>query len=133
MVFQLMRYLAKKGLGPLSEGKSQTLKRYIQEDQRNQSLKWIRDLMVKCQQAFEEADNLLYGRANKETDPENGGMNPSNADNQQPNRSKNAAPANGGVKKPHRFRPGTVALQEIRRYEKSTELLIRKLPLARLV
>ena len=34
----------------------------------------------------------------------------------------------GGVKKPHRFQPGTVALKEIRRYQKSTELLIRKLP-----
>ena len=34
----------------------------------------------------------------------------------------------GGVKKLHRFRPGTVALKEIRRYQKSTELLIRKLP-----
>ena len=33
-----------------------------------------------------------------------------------------------GVKKPHRYRPGTVALREIRRYQKSTELLIRKLP-----
>ncbi|KAJ7798364.1 histone-fold-containing protein [Mycena olivaceomarginata] len=39
----------------------------------------------------------------------------------------------GGVKKPHRFRPGTVALREIRRYQKSTELLIRKLPSQRLV
>lgn len=39
----------------------------------------------------------------------------------------------GGVKKPHRFRPGTVALREIRRYQKSTELLIRKLPFQRLV
>ena len=28
--------------------------------------------------------------------------------------------------KPHRYRPGTVALREIRRYQKSTELLIRK-------
>ena len=34
----------------------------------------------------------------------------------------------GGVKKPHRFQPGTVTLKEIRRYQKSTELLIRKLP-----
>ena len=39
----------------------------------------------------------------------------------------------GGVKKPRRFRPGTVALREIRRYQKSTELLIRKLPFQRLV
>lgn len=41
--------------------------------------------------------------------------------------------ASGGIKKPHRFRPGTVALREIRRYQKSTELLIRKLPFQRLV
>lgn len=46
---------------------------------------------------------------------------------------KNAPPSTGGVKKPHRFRPGTVALREIRRYQKSTELLIRKLPFQRLV
>ncbi|KAI9444605.1 histone H3 [Lactarius indigo] len=44
-----------------------------------------------------------------------------------------AAATTGGVKKPHRFRPGTVALREIRRYQKSTELLIRKLPFQRLV
>ncbi|CAO2161450.1 unnamed protein product [Urochloa humidicola] len=42
-------------------------------------------------------------------------------------------PATGGVKKPHRFRPGTVALHEIRKYQKSTELLIRKLAFQRLV
>eukprot|EP00747_Dinoflagellata_sp_TGD_P211350 gnl/TRDRNA2_/TRDRNA2_84584_c0_seq2.p2 gnl/TRDRNA2_/TRDRNA2_84584_c0~~gnl/TRDRNA2_/TRDRNA2_84584_c0_seq2.p2 ORF type:complete len:138 (-),score=33.56 gnl/TRDRNA2_/TRDRNA2_84584_c0_seq2:56-469(-) len=39
----------------------------------------------------------------------------------------------GGVKKPHRYRPGTVALREIRKYQKSTELLIRKLPFQRLI
>ena len=42
----------------------------------------------------------------------------------------------GGVKKPrkpHRYRPGTLALMEIRRYQKSHELLIRKLPFQRLV
>lgn len=42
-------------------------------------------------------------------------------------------PGTGGIKKPHRYRPGTVALREIRRYQKSTELLIRKLPFQRLV
>lgn len=36
-------------------------------------------------------------------------------------------------KKPRRHRPGTVALREIRRYQKSTDLLIRKLPFQRLV
>jgi len=39
----------------------------------------------------------------------------------------------GSVKKPHRFRPGTVALREIRKFQKSTDLLIRKAPFQRLV
>ncbi|GAA5957090.1 hypothetical protein JCM8115_003953 [Rhodotorula mucilaginosa] len=40
--------------------------------------------------------------------------------------------ASGKVRKPHRYRPGTVALREIRRYQKTTELLIRKAPFQRL-
>jgi histone H3/H4 len=47
--------------------------------------------------------------------------------------ARKSAPATGGVKKAHKFRPGTVALREIRKYQKSTELLIRKLPFQRLV
>ena len=47
--------------------------------------------------------------------------------------ARRSAPATGGVKKPHRYRPGTVALREIRRYQKSTDLLIRKLPFQRVV
>ena len=39
----------------------------------------------------------------------------------------------GGVKKPHRYRPGTVALREIRRFQKTTDLLMRKGPFQRLV
>ncbi|XP_036379102.1 histone H3, embryonic-like [Megalops cyprinoides] len=42
--------------------------------------------------------------------------------------ARKSAPAIDGVKKPHRYRPGTVALREICRYQKSTELLIHKLP-----
>jgi len=44
-------------------------------------------------------------------------------------------PSGGGKKrqKPHRYRPGTVALREIRKYQKSTELLLRKGPFNRLV
>ena len=42
-------------------------------------------------------------------------------------------PRTGGLKRPMRYRPGTMALREIRRYQKSTELLIRKLPFNRLV
>ena len=42
-------------------------------------------------------------------------------------------PKTGSIKKPHRYHLGTVALREIRRYQKLTELLIRKLPFNRLV
>ncbi|KAL7475431.1 hypothetical protein ACHAWX_000065, partial [Stephanocyclus meneghinianus] len=44
-----------------------------------------------------------------------------------------AAPATGGCKKPHCYRPGTVALHEIRKYQKSMDLLLRKLPFQRFV
>jgi len=54
---------------------------------------------------------------------------------------KLAASAGGGAvktgpkpeRKPHRYRPGTVALREIRRYQQCTTLLIKKLPFQRLV
>jgi histone H3 len=41
--------------------------------------------------------------------------------------------AQGGIKRPHRYRPGTVALCEIHRYQKGTELLIWKAPFQCLV
>ena len=47
--------------------------------------------------------------------------------------ARKSAPATGGVKKLHRYRPGTVTLREIRKYQKNMELLIRKLPFQRLV
>ena len=43
------------------------------------------------------------------------------------------APAVGGVKKPHRYCPGTVTLHEILKYRKSTYLLICKAPFQHLV
>ena len=46
--------------------------------------------------------------------------------------SRKSRPTASPPKKPHRFRPGTVALREIRKYQKGTELLIRKAPFARL-
>ncbi|KJH47180.1 hypothetical protein DICVIV_06768 [Dictyocaulus viviparus] len=39
------------------------------------------------------------------------------------------APASGGVQKLHRYRPETVALRSIRRYQKSTGLGIQRSPL----
>ena len=48
------------------------------------------------------------------------------------NNKKRAAKA-ARERKPHRFRPGTVALREIRRLQKSTDLLIRKVPFQRVV
>lgn len=42
-------------------------------------------------------------------------------------------PAPRAPKRPNRRRPGAIALREIRHYQKSSELLIRKLPFQRLV
>ena len=47
--------------------------------------------------------------------------------------ARKSAPTTAGMKKPKRFRPGTVALREIRKYQKSTNLLIQRLPFQRLV
>ena len=47
--------------------------------------------------------------------------------------ARQAAPRHGGVKKPHCYHPGTIALCEICKYQKSTELLIRKAPFQHLV
>lgn len=47
--------------------------------------------------------------------------------------NRKSAPEPQGVKRPHKYRPGTVALREIRKYQKSTNLLIPKLNFMRLI
>lgn len=47
--------------------------------------------------------------------------------------ARRSVPSAGGPRKPHRYRPGTVALRDIRKYQKSVDLLIRKGPFQRLV
>ena len=39
----------------------------------------------------------------------------------------------GGIKKPHRYHPGLLALREIRRYQQSTESLIWRTPFNKLI
>jgi len=46
---------------------------------------------------------------------------------------RSSCPTFGRVKKRHRYRPGTVAMREIRKYQRSTELLIRKAEFQRMV
>ena len=47
--------------------------------------------------------------------------------------ARRSAPTTGGPPKKHRFRPGTQALREIKRFQKSVEPLLRKLPFQRFV
>ena len=49
MVFQLMRYLAKRGLDPISEGEAQALERYLWDDQSQRALEWVRAQMIERQ------------------------------------------------------------------------------------
>ena len=44
-----------------------------------------------------------------------------------------AATPSSAPRRPHRLRPGTLALREIRKYQKSTDPLIRRQPFQRLV
>ena len=46
---------------------------------------------------------------------------------------KKTAPAEGGMKRKMRWRPGTVALREIKRYQKATTLLLAKAPFQRFI
>ena len=52
-----------------------------------------------------------------------------------PPQKKSAPPSDADVKpkKAHRWRPGTVALREIRKYQQATGFLLPKLPFQRLV
>merc|ERR1712224_211650 len=47
--------------------------------------------------------------------------------------ARNSAGSVAGQTKAKRFRPGTKALREIKKFQKTTELLLRKLPFQRLV
>ena len=47
--------------------------------------------------------------------------------------SRKSSSSTAGLPPRRRYRPGTVALREIRKYQKGTDLLIRKLPFQRLV
>ena len=47
--------------------------------------------------------------------------------------ARKTTPIQMSIKRPRRFRPGTVALREIRKFQKSTDLLIRKLPFQKVV
>lgn len=62
-----------------------------------------------------------------------GGKAPRKSLSGQKGRKQASQADSSSTKKTHRFRPGTVALREIRKYQKSTDLLIRKLPFQRLV
>lgn len=48
-------------------------------------------------------------------------------------KAKKSASGSSGMKKSFRWRPGTVALREVRKLQKSTDLLVQKAPFSRLV
>lgn len=83
--------------------------------------------------------SFLIPLQNESEHREHGGKSPRSRKQSAPQRhirrgkSHKAPRQASGVKKPHRYRPGTVALREIRRYQRSTELLISRAPFQRLV
>ncbi|KAK1391993.1 Histone domain-containing protein [Heracleum sosnowskyi] len=93
-----------------------------------QTLKWDN---FKWQTLYSDSNNFKMARTKQTARKSTGGKAPRKQ--LATKAARKSAPTTGGVKKPHRYRPGTVALREIRKYQKSTELLIRKLPFQRLV
>ena len=63
--------------------------------------------------------------------PRKGGKQPRKSISHKMLRKRNKP--TGGIKQPHRYRPGMVALQEIRRYQRSTENLIKRTPFKNLL
>lgn len=78
---------------------------------------------------------MLCEKAARNAAPSTGGVKHSEHLRPLPQKKpRRSAPATGAPpKKQHRWRPGTKSLMEIRRYQKTTELLLRKRPFERLV
>ena len=95
---------------------------------------------IDCSSMVRKKTNKVVGgkvRAFKSTPPPRASASASSAAAAAPTqnraglvRERNRA---GETRKRRRFRPGTKALLEIRKYQRSTDLLIRRLPFARLV
>lgn len=67
------------------------------------------------------------------SDARNGGGRPSTGRGKKLPTAGGGGGGGGSPRKARRYRPGTRALLEIRKFQKSTNLLLRKLPFARLV
>ena len=61
------------------------------------------------------------------------GMSPKVLETKKKKQGRKSGNCEEGVKKPKRYRPGQLALKEIRQFQRTTELLIRRLPFQRLV
>ena len=83
---------------------------------------------------FSEAAINKYHKENKHR-IQTGGKIPREAKPKKALKKKGLPGGGSGLptQKARRFRPGTVALREIRKYQKSTQLLIKKAPFMRLV
>lgn len=91
--------------------------------------------MARTKQTARKRDDIRGGSGGSSTTTTTTTKAPRGANKPVKNKkfAKKAAVSGGGVKRPHRFRPGTVALREIRKYQRGTELLIPRLPFQRLV
>ena len=71
---------------------------------------------------------ILFGTKNKQDDEDQEQVDDRSEDGQKPSPSEQEE-----IEEAVSFRSGTVVLREIRKYQRSTELLIRKLPFQRLL
>ncbi|KAL4076067.1 histone-fold-containing protein [Scleroderma yunnanense] len=87
--------------------------------------------------AYGSGDEAGPSKKTKHTARKSTGGRPPREQMDASSRSKGArqsdAAEEGGQRKKRRYRPGTRALREIRKYQRSTDLLLRRLPFARVV
>ena len=123
MIMQVGRLLAEQGLDRLNEDQRTRIKTAVRQGQWCEAEQAARKAMIERQWEWERKEDKEFGKQNK----------PTPAKRPTPKKTSEPSQSQPSGKKGHRYKPGTVALREIWRYQKSTELLIRKLPFQHLV
>ena len=124
MITQVRRLLTEQGLGQLNEDQRARIETAVRQGQLRTAEQAARKAIIERQREWQQRDDKEYNQKQKSS----GTPAPKS---QAAKKTSNASTGGSGSKR--RYKPGTVALWEIRRYQKSTVLLIRKLPFQCLV
>ncbi|KAH9614901.1 hypothetical protein KSS87_011902, partial [Heliosperma pusillum] len=86
-----------------------------------------------CDDSFREKAHNASKEGDASASPHSTPEQPSSSSGKRKRGQKTVSASDGKVKKTHRFKPGTVALREIRKIQKTVKLLIPLAPFVRVV